>query len=76
MTTQNEDERPPDTKIRLAATVAKEVIDQMKAIYGREVKLAVERDFPEPAWSAIVEMLLRKGLKAYKLKEREGRPNR
>ena len=72
MIKQNEDERPPDTKIRLAATITKEVVDQMKAIYDREVKLAADRDFPEPAWSTIVEMLLRKGLKAYKLEEKRG----
>jgi len=31
---------------------------------------AIERDFPKPAWSAIVEMLLRKGLRAYKLEHK------
>jgi len=42
----------------------------MKVIYDREVESAFERDFPEPVWSAIVEMHLRKSLKAYKIEDK------
>jgi hypothetical protein len=59
-------ERPPNSKIRIVATVCNKLCDQMKAIHEAEVEDAKTHDRVEPDWSNTVEMLLRKGVRAYK----------
>lgn len=63
---KNEDEVPPHTKIRIVATVDEKLVAKMREIYELEIKIASEQDRVEPDWSNTVEMLLRKGVKAYK----------
>jgi hypothetical protein len=65
---RNEDEVPPQTKIRVVATIDEKLVAKMKDIHELEIKLACEEDRVEPDWSNTVEMLLRKGVKAYKFK--------
>ena len=62
----NEFEVPPHTKIRTAATVEQRLLDEIKKIHECEIDFAVENDWVPPDWSNTVEMLLRKGVKAYK----------
>jgi hypothetical protein len=65
---ENEEEAPPHTKIRVVATIDEKLVAKMKEIHELEVKLACEEDRVEPDWSNTIEMLLRKGVKAYKSK--------
>jgi hypothetical protein len=62
----NEDEVPPQTKIRIVATIDEKLVAKMKDIHEVEIKFACEEDRVEPDWSNTIEMLLRKGVKAYK----------
>jgi len=63
---KGENEVPPATKIRVVATVDDKLVAEIKAIHETEVKLARGKDRTEPDWSNTIEMLLRKGVKAYK----------
>lgn len=67
----NGNEVPPRTKIRVVVTIEEKLVDEMKTIHMLETKLAREQDRVEPDWSNTVEMLLRKGVKAYRLASRE-----
>ena len=63
---KGENEVPPATKIRVVATVDDKLVAEIKAIHEAEIMLAHEQDRAEPDWSNTIEMLLRKGVKAYK----------
>ncbi|MFP3985761.1 MAG: hypothetical protein ACLFU9_07360 [Candidatus Bathyarchaeia archaeon] len=56
----------PNTKLRVVATVHQALVEEMKLIHEREIRRALDEDRSEPDWSNTVEMLLRKGVKAYK----------
>lgn len=58
--------KPPETKIRVVATVDEFVVKEMKFIHEQEEKIADKSNHVKPDWSNTVEMLLRKGIKAYK----------
>ena len=59
-------ERAPNSKIRIVATVCNRLCDEMKCIHDAEAEDARVHDRTEPDWSNTVEMLLRKGVRAYK----------
>jgi hypothetical protein len=59
-------ERAPNSKIRIVATVCSRLCDEMKRIHDAEAEDARNHDRTIPDWSNTVEMLLRKGAKAYK----------
>jgi hypothetical protein len=63
---ENEYERPPKSKIRLVATIDDKLKQEMEMIHEVEMRDAEERDRTKPEWSNTVEMLLRKGVRAYK----------
>lgn len=63
---KNEAEVPPQTKIRVVATIDEKLVAEIKGIHAVEIKLAKEQDRTEPDWSNTIEMLLRKGVKVYK----------
>lgn len=63
---RSEFETPPNSKIRVVATVCEKLVEQIKDIHEAEVKVAEDNDREPPDWSNTVEMLLRKGMKAYK----------
>ncbi len=65
MAGRNEFESPPNTKVRLVVTVDQKVCEQLRIIHQREIEDAEKRDRVEPDWSNTVEMVLRKGIKAY-----------
>jgi hypothetical protein len=59
-------EVPPHTKVRVVATVEKRLCAEMELIHELEIKRAGAEDRCEPDWSNTIEMLLRKGVKAYR----------
>jgi hypothetical protein len=61
-------ERPPNSKIKITVTIDDKLLNQMKNIHLDEVKAAEAADRVAPDWSNTVEMLLRKGVKAYRTK--------
>jgi len=63
---QSDFESPPNSKIRVVATVCSRLCDEMKRIHDAEAEDARNHDRTIPDWSNTVEMLLRKGAKAYK----------
>ena len=63
---KSEFEVPPNTKVRVVATVDRKLCEEMKQIHEQEVQKAKREDRVEPDWSNTIEMLLRKGAKAYK----------
>jgi hypothetical protein len=63
---KSEFEVPPNTKVRIVATVDRVLCEDMERIHEQEVKRAKDVDRSEPDWSNTIEMLLRKGIKAYK----------
>ena len=59
------DELPVGTRIRVAGTVDREVAEKLNKILADEKQRAKLEDRPLPDGSAILEMLLRKGIRAY-----------
>ncbi len=53
------------TKLRIEATIDSALYKEIQSIIQTEQKLAEERDWPEVPISNVVEMLLRKGVRAY-----------
>jgi len=53
------------TKKRIVATIDDKLLSEIKNIHEAEVKSAEEKDRTMPRWSNTVEMLLRKGAKAF-----------
>ena len=62
---KSEFEVPPNTKVRVVATVEKRLCEEMALIHEQETKRAKAEDRSEPDWSNTIEMLLRKGVRAY-----------
>jgi len=57
--------RANGTKIRVEATVARDLYDKIRAIIVVEQKQDADKDWPELSVSNVVEMLLKKGVRAY-----------
>jgi hypothetical protein len=62
----SEEDQPPNSRIRVAATIDDRLLAEMRRIHVIEVAEAKRCDRADPDWSNTVEMLLRKGVKAYK----------
>ena len=63
-------EVPPHTKVRVVATVDRKLCEEMERIHMQETERAKAEDRTEPDWSNTLEMLLRKGVRSYKLNHR------
>jgi len=63
---KSEFEVPPHTKIRIAATVDKILLEEMELVHELEAQRARQEDRSEPDWSNTIEMLLKKGVRAYR----------
>ena len=57
------------TRIKIEGTIDKAVFEEFKGIYELEIQKAEAEDRVQPSISHILEMLLRKGIKAYKLEK-------
>ena len=62
----DEEKSQLSTKIKLEGTIDKRVFDDFKEIMEIELNKAREEDRVEPNVSNILEMLLRKGIRAYR----------
>ena len=62
----SEFEVPPNTKVRVVATVDRKLCEEMQLIHMQETEKAKAEDRTEPDWSNTIEMLLRKGARGYR----------
>ena len=60
--------RSNSTKVRVVATVDRNLCQELQRIQVQEIERAKAEDRTEPNWSNTVEMLLRKGARNYKTK--------
>jgi len=60
--------RPSATKVRVAATVDRNLCLELERIHMQEIERAKAEDRTAPNWSNTVEMLLRKGFRSYRTK--------
>jgi hypothetical protein len=67
---KNEFEFPPSSKTRIDATICDKLCGEMRIIHTVEIQDAKDHDRTPPEWSNTIEMLLRKGARAWK-KEHE-----
>ncbi len=58
------------TKVRVEATIDASLYREIQKIIEKEQKMAQERDWPEVPISNVVEMILRKGVRAYNTEDR------
>jgi hypothetical protein len=63
---ESEFEVPLHTKVRIVATIDRKLYREIEIIHGEEVNNAKSTVRSELDWSNTIEMLLRKGVKAYK----------
>ena len=68
---KSKSEVPPGTKIHVVATVEERIVREMRMIHDEETKLAQNGDRVEPDWSNTVEMLLRKGIKTWRVERKK-----
>jgi len=69
MTLAEEEKAQLHTKIKIEGTIDKYVFESIKEVYEAEKREAEAEDKPEPSLSQVLEMILRKGIKAYKSKK-------
>jgi hypothetical protein len=69
MTLNDEEKSQLRTRIKIEGTIDKTVFEEFKRIYELEIQKAEAEDRAQPSISHILEMLLRKGIKAYKLEK-------
>jgi len=67
----NEEKTQLQTRLKIEGTIDKAVFEEFKHILAQEVQGAELEDRAEPTVSQVLEMLLRKGIKAYKTEKRE-----
>lgn len=67
MNLHDEEQSQLRTKIKIEGTIDKAVFEEFKKIYELETAEAEAEDKAQPNVSQILEMLLRKGIKTYKL---------
>jgi len=69
MSLAEEEKTQLQTKIKIEGTIDRHVFESIKEVYEAEKKEAEAEDKPEPSFSQVLEMILRKGIKAYKSKK-------
>jgi hypothetical protein len=69
MTLNDEEKSQLRTRIKIEGTIDKAVFEEFKRIYELETQKAEAEDRVQPSISHILEMLLRKGIKAYRLEK-------
>ena len=66
MTLDDEEKAQLRTRIKIEGTIDKTIFEEFKRIYQLEIRKAEAEDKVQPSVSHVLEMLLRKGIKAYK----------
>jgi len=69
MSLAEEEKAQLHTKIKIEGTIDRHVFESLKEVYETEKREAEAEDKPEPSFSQVLEMILRKGIKAYKSKK-------
>jgi len=69
MSLAEEEKSQLQTKIKIEGTIDRHVFESIKEVYETEKREAEAEDKPEPSFSQVLEMILRKGIKAYKSKK-------
>jgi len=69
MSLADEEKAQLHTKIKVEGTIDRKIFEIIKEIYELEKREAEAEDKPEPSFSQVLEMILRKGSKAYKNKK-------
>jgi len=72
MVLNDEEKAQLRTRIKIEGTIDKTVSEDFKEVLRQELLAAREADRVEPSVSHILEMLLRKGIKAYKTEKKVG----
>jgi len=70
MTLNDEEKAQLRTRIKIEGTIDKAVFEEFKRIYELEIEEAETEDRVQPSVSHVLEMLLRKGIKAYKTEKK------
>jgi hypothetical protein len=52
--------------VRIVATVDRNLCEEMERIHEQEIEVAKVEDRAEPDWSNTLEMLMKKGVRAYR----------
>lgn len=71
MALEDEEKRQLNTRIKIEGTVDIAVFEEFKRIYELENEKAQAEDKVQPSVSHILEMLLRKGIRAYKTEKKQ-----
>jgi len=58
------------TRVKIEGTISRAVFEEFKRIYELEIERAEAEDKAQPNISHILEMLLRKGIKTYKIERK------
>jgi len=66
LTLDDEEKAQLRTRIKIEGTIDKTIFEEFKRIYQLEIRKAEAEDKVQPSVSHVLEMLLRKGIKAYK----------
>jgi hypothetical protein len=66
MTLNDEEKAQLRTRIKIEGTIDKTVFEEFKRILALEIEKAEAEDKVQPTVSHVLEMLLRKGIRAYK----------
>jgi len=66
VTLEDEEKSQLTTRIKIEGTIDKVVFDEFKRIYEVEIERAEVEDKVQPSVSHVLEMVLRKGIRAYK----------
>jgi len=69
MSLAEEEKEQLHTKIKIEGTIDRKVFETLKEIYETEKREAEAEDKSEPSFSQVLEMILRKGIKAYKVRK-------
>ena len=58
--------------MRIVATVDRKLCEEMERIHEQEFEVAKAEDRAEPDWSNTLEMLMKKGVRAYRQNPKKG----
>jgi len=71
LTLKDDEQNQLRTRIKIEGTIDRAVFEEFKKIYELETLEAEAEDKVQPSVSHILEMLLRKGIKTYRLEREE-----
>jgi len=70
VTLDDEEKAQLRTRIKIEGTIDKAVFEEFKRIFALEIEKAEAEDKVQPSVSHVLEMLLRKGIKTYRMERK------